>query len=86
LLYCDTVIKMIRKQYPNRELALSYDVICKEVAHLQQPYMLQTNIETPYIAVLPAMHAQAHSKDCQVKFSPRIIAGLGTKLDSEGVE
>ncbi|TPX51979.1 hypothetical protein CcCBS67573_g09971 [Chytriomyces confervae] len=83
LLYCDTVIEMIRKQYPNHELALSYDVICKEVAHLQQPYMLQTNIKTPFIAVLAAMHAQAH---CQVKFSPRIIAGLGTKLDGEGVE
>ncbi|TPX78723.1 hypothetical protein CcCBS67573_g00104 [Chytriomyces confervae] len=81
LLYCDTVIQQLREQYPNRELALSYDVICKEVAHLQQPYMQQTNIETPYIAVLPVMHAQAHSKECQVKFSPRIIAGLGTKLD-----
>ncbi|KAI8840099.1 hypothetical protein BJ741DRAFT_597931 [Chytriomyces cf. hyalinus JEL632] len=86
LLYCDTVIQMIREQYPNRELALSYDVICKEVAHLQQPYMLQTKIKMPYIAVLPVMHAQAHSKECQVKFSPRIIAGLGTKLDGEGVE
>ncbi|KAJ3238993.1 hypothetical protein HDU78_003093 [Chytriomyces hyalinus] len=86
LLYCDTVIEMLRAQYPNRKLALSYDVMCKEVAHLQQPYMLQTKIETPYIAVLPAMHAQAHSKECQVKFSPRIIAGLGTKLDGEGVE
>ncbi|KAJ3244065.1 hypothetical protein HDU77_010073 [Chytriomyces hyalinus] len=63
LLYCDTAIEMIREQYPNRELALSYDVMCKEVAHLQQPYMLQTKIEMPYIAVLPAMHAQAHSKE-----------------------
>ncbi|KAI8827876.1 hypothetical protein BJ741DRAFT_702515 [Chytriomyces cf. hyalinus JEL632] len=80
------MIQMIRKQYPNRELALSYDVICKEVAHLQQPYMQQTKIEMPYIAVLPVMHAQAHSKEYQVKFSPRIIAGLGTKLDGEGVE
>ncbi|KAJ3241143.1 hypothetical protein HDU77_011048, partial [Chytriomyces hyalinus] len=86
LLYCDTVIEMICEQYPNRELALSYDVMCKEVAHLQQPYMHQTKIEMPYIAVLPVMHAQAHSKECQVKFSPRIIAGLGTKLDGEGVE
>ncbi|TPX51652.1 hypothetical protein CcCBS67573_g10007 [Chytriomyces confervae] len=86
LLYCDTVIKMIRKQYPNCELVLSYDVICKEVAHLQQPYMRQSQIEMPYIAVLPSMHAQAHSKECQIKFSPRILAGLGTKLDGEGVE
>ncbi|TPX72451.1 hypothetical protein CcCBS67573_g05873 [Chytriomyces confervae] len=86
LLYCDTVIQMIRQQYPDRELVLSYDVICKEVAHLQQPYMLQTNIKTPYIAALPVMHAQAHSKECQVKYSPRIIAGLGTILDGEGVE
>ncbi|TPX57359.1 hypothetical protein CcCBS67573_g09264 [Chytriomyces confervae] len=81
LLYCDTVIEMLREQYPNRELALSYDVMCKEVAHLQQPYMRQTKIEMLYITVLPVMHAQAHSKECQVKFSPRIIAGLGTKLD-----
>ncbi|KAI8828337.1 hypothetical protein BJ741DRAFT_653659 [Chytriomyces cf. hyalinus JEL632] len=86
LLYCDTVIQMVRKQYPNRELILSYDVICKEIAHLQQPYMLRTKVEMPYIAVLPVMHAQAHSKECQIKFSPRIIAGLGTKLDGEGVE
>ncbi|KAJ3244417.1 hypothetical protein HDU77_009913 [Chytriomyces hyalinus] len=86
LLYCDTVIKMIRHQYPNRELVLSYDVVCKEVAHLQQPYMRQAQIEPPYIAVLPSMHAQAHSKECQIKFSPRILAGLGTKLDGEGVE
>ncbi|KAJ3223155.1 hypothetical protein HDU78_011409 [Chytriomyces hyalinus] len=77
---------MLHAQYPNCELALSYDVICKEVAHLQQLYMQQTKIEMPYIAVLPVMHAQAHSKECQVKFSQRIIAGLGTKLDGEGVE
>ncbi|KAJ3230490.1 hypothetical protein HDU78_008290 [Chytriomyces hyalinus] len=86
LLYCDTVIQMLCEQYPNRELAFSYDMICKEVAHLQTPYMQQTKIEMPYISVLPVMHAQAHSKECQVKFSPQIIAGLGTKLDGEGVE
>ncbi|KAI8832501.1 hypothetical protein BJ741DRAFT_667230 [Chytriomyces cf. hyalinus JEL632] len=71
---------MIRKQYPNRELVLSYDVICKEVAHLQQPYMCQSQIEPPYIAVLPSMHAQAHSKDCQIKFS---LIGL-TVGETEG--
>lgn len=39
-----------------------------------------------YILFLPVMHAYCHGLECQSCFSPRMIMGLGTKIDGEGHE
>ncbi|KAI8850002.1 hypothetical protein BC829DRAFT_442476 [Chytridium lagenaria] len=80
LMYATTALLDIRKQYPNRKIALSYDICCKLAAHLKIH-----EVPPPYIMMLPKLHSYCHDHGCQSMFAPQLLLGLG-HFDGEGCE
>ncbi|KAI8832170.1 hypothetical protein BC829DRAFT_347694, partial [Chytridium lagenaria] len=80
LTYAVAALDNVKKEYPNRKIAMSYDISCKLAAHLRK-----YGIELPYMMMLPKLHAYCHDHACQTMFSPHVLMGLG-HFDGEGCE
>lgn len=80
-MYATTMLYNLRKQFPQDKLALFYDIGCHLAVHLpkQNPQLL------PYISALPALHSYCHGNECQAKYSPKNVFGLG-HTDGEDAE
>ncbi|KAI8834089.1 hypothetical protein BC829DRAFT_448550 [Chytridium lagenaria] len=72
LTYAVAALEDIKRDYPNRKIAISYDISCKLCIHLRK-----FGLEHPYIMMLPKLHAYCHDHGCQSKFSPHVLMGLG---------
>lgn len=76
LAYCDSIIVRLRKRFPNQRLAVIYDIICNEVAHIQK--CGDDELQLPYWAVMDALHSYCHDINCQSRFAIKDVFGLGT--------
>ncbi|KAJ3222507.1 hypothetical protein HDU81_009861 [Chytriomyces hyalinus] len=82
-----SVLKHLQGKYPSSQILNFYDIMCKADAHydIHQQRFIEANIFPAYIGFMPVLHAYAHGKDCQVKFSGNLVMGAGT-FDGEVIE
>ncbi|KAI8829933.1 hypothetical protein BC829DRAFT_357851, partial [Chytridium lagenaria] len=80
LMYAVSAVEDLRARYPNRKIALSYDIACKLA-----PHMSKHGLNPPYMMMLPKLHAYCHDHGCQSMFAPQVLMGLG-HFDGEGCE
>ncbi|KAJ3377016.1 hypothetical protein HDU80_003526, partial [Chytriomyces hyalinus] len=82
-----SVLKHLQEKYPCSQILNFYDIMCKADTHydIHQQRLNMVNISPTYIGLMPALHAYAHGKDCQVKFSGKLVMGAGT-FDGEVIE
>ncbi|KAJ3067748.1 hypothetical protein HDU98_009045 [Podochytrium sp. JEL0797] len=81
MVYADTCVAWARDNFPNRRIVFGYDVVCKWVSHARV-----YGLGLPYIYFMPAMHVYAHGIDCQCRYGPHVILGLGWSINGEGHE
>ncbi|KAJ3387444.1 hypothetical protein HDU80_000157 [Chytriomyces hyalinus] len=82
-----SVLKHLQDKYPSSQILNFYDIMCKADAHydIHWQRLNALNISPTYIGLMPVLHAYAHGKACQVKFSGKLVMGAGT-FDGEVIE
>ncbi|KAI8823806.1 hypothetical protein BJ741DRAFT_75715 [Chytriomyces cf. hyalinus JEL632] len=82
-----SALKHVQEKYPGSPMISFYDIMCKADTHynVHQLRLNAENVSLPYIGLMPILHAYAHGKACQLRYSGKLIMGAGT-FDGEVIE